>query len=104
MAEQSCVLIGVITLFTDESNVARPKEPLMSNPFDEFKGSPIDWDNIGNMSAISEIAMRFRPDQIRDHIRTSRIDPNDLLTVAGTLIELSFRDHQAGRGGSRRLD
>ena len=65
----------------------------MSNPFDNFKGSPIDWDNIGNMSAVSEIAMRFKPDQIRDQIRTSRIDPNDLLTVAGTLIELSFRDH-----------
>lgn len=86
-------IVEGITLLTDESKVAGPKELLMSSPFAEFKGSPIDWDNIGNMSAISEIAMRFRPDQIRDQIRTSRIDPNDLLTVAGTLIELSFRDH-----------
>jgi hypothetical protein len=65
----------------------------VSNPFDNFIGSPIDWDNMGNMAAIGEITIRFKPDEIRDQIRTSRIDPNDLLTVAGTLIELSFRDH-----------
>jgi len=65
----------------------------MSNPFDEFRGSPIDWDNILNMTVISEIAMRFTPEQIRGEISTSRIDPNDLIGVAGTLIELSFKDH-----------
>jgi hypothetical protein len=65
----------------------------MPNPFDEFIGSPIDWDNILNMTAISEIATRFTPEQIRGQIRTSRIDPNDLIGVSGTLIELSFRDH-----------
>lgn len=65
----------------------------MSNPFDEFRGSPIDWDNILNMTCLSEIAVRFTPDQSRSQIRASKINPNDLLTVANSLIQLSFRDH-----------
>ena len=58
----------------------------MSNPFDEFRGSPIDWDNILNMTCLSEIAVRFTPDQSRSQIRASKIDPNDLLTVIITSI------------------
>ena len=93
MAEQPRTLVGAITGAADESKLAGREELPMSNPFDEFRGSPIDWDNTLNMALIPEIGMRSTPEQIRGQIRTSRIDPNDLLVVAATLIEFKFAGH-----------
>ncbi len=66
----------------------------MTNPFDEFRGSPIDWSDMLNLSKVMEI-LRHTPDpeQSRSLIRTSTIDPNDLLIVATRMIELKRRDH-----------
>lgn len=64
----------------------------MLNPFDEFRGSPIDWGNALNITKVMEI-LGMTPEQSRGLIRTSKIDPNDLLTVAARMVEFSSRDH-----------
>ena len=65
----------------------------MSNPFDQFIGTPIDWENPLNMALVAKIGLERQPEQIQNDIRTSSIDPNELVSIADLLVQCQLRDH-----------
>src|ERR1700687_2464267 len=65
----------------------------MSNLFDQFIGSPIDWDNPLNMTLVFEIASKRTPEQMLAEVRTSSIDPNELVSIADFLVQFQSKDH-----------
>jgi hypothetical protein len=65
----------------------------MSNLFDQFIGSPIDWDNPLNMTLVFEIASKLTPEQMLAEVRTSSIDPNEIVSIADFLVQFQSKDH-----------
>jgi len=65
----------------------------MTNLFDQFVGTPIDWENILNMPLIMQIGVEYSTELMASQIRASSIDPNELVTIADLLISIQFLDH-----------
>ena len=65
----------------------------MSNLFNQFIGTPIDWDNPLNMPLVFQISTELNPEQMLTEIRASSIDPNDLVSMADLLVQFQSRDH-----------
>lgn len=65
----------------------------MSGLFDQFIGSPIDWDNPLNMTLVFQISAERNPEQMLNEVRASSIDPNELVTIGQMLVELSSPGH-----------
>jgi len=68
------------------------KETVLSNLFDQFLGSPIDWDNPENFPLVFQISAKRNPEQMRTEIRASSIDPNELVTIGHRFVEFSSHD------------
>src|ERR1700682_4591010 len=65
----------------------------MSNLFDQFIGSPVDWDNPLNVPLVFQISVECNPEQMLTEIRASSIDPNDLVSIADLLVQFQSHDH-----------
>ena len=65
----------------------------MLNLFDQFIGTPIDWENILNMPLVMQIGVEYSPEVMASQIRASSIDPNELVTIADLLVSIQFLDH-----------